>query len=78
MFKYRKLDPTDNEIRLLRVWPAWLHSARLQCSIPHFPAAKAPQYHALSYTWGTEPATEQILLIGEAFFVRPNLEAALR
>ena len=72
MFEYQKLDPNNNEIRLLQVLPAWRHSALLQCSISHFPAAEAPLYHALSYTWGMNDWVCAVHGVSVPFIIREH------
>lgn len=42
------------------------------------PIESAPQYEALSYTWGTDEPRTSILLEGQPLLIKPNLEGALR
>lgn len=37
----------------------------------------SPKFEALSYVWGTQDATEQIVLDGKEFYVKPNVANAL-
>lgn len=80
-FHYTSISHNTNEIRLLRVLrdPGHFQNDHLvQCNIIHTSLNSAPDYQALSYTWGEEVAHPPfILLEGRKFPVRPNLHSAL-
>ena len=48
------------------------------CALVQADVTSPPPYKALSYTWDAVPAGRQIVVDGQAFFVRRNLEKALR
>jgi hypothetical protein len=53
-FKYKPLNTSSNEIRLIRILPG-IDPEKLQCSLIHVSMDEDPQYNALSYAW-REPA----------------------
>ncbi|KAI1394862.1 heterokaryon incompatibility protein-domain-containing protein [Hypoxylon fuscum] len=61
----------SSHIRLLK--PIVLRQDLLSYQLVHFPRNQAPQYTAVSYTWGTEDKSKFILLNDREFRVRPNL-----
>jgi hypothetical protein len=71
-YPHHPLDPSSDQIRLLRV-RRWANY-RLRFSIDIFSLRKAPQYTALSYTWGPEKPTFNIKINGKDFEVRENLQ----
>jgi hypothetical protein len=77
MFKYRPLDTTRAQIRLLLVTR---NDDRIHCEI-HTTELKDPalrlRYHALSYTWGPSTPTASIFIDGHPYFVPQNLFAFL-
>ncbi|KAH7307946.1 heterokaryon incompatibility protein-domain-containing protein [Rhexocercosporidium sp. MPI-PUGE-AT-0058] len=79
-YQYGKLDPSKDEIRLLRILPkshtGW-SSNHLECSLFVASLAARPQYSALSYTWGDATGVVEISLDGYSFNVRQNLCDAL-
>jgi hypothetical protein len=75
-YEYVPLDEVANEIRVLFVPPAQDRSVPLITHLAHCPLN--PCYMALSYTWGVESATSEIVVNGQRMMVRPNLEKALR
>ena len=71
-YTYRSI--ANNEIRLLKVLPrAGAEDKTLRFSLRHFARQRAPQYEAISYTWGKETTTELIWVDDEKFFIRSNL-----
>jgi Heterokaryon incompatibility protein (HET) len=80
-YKYRPLDVTNREIRLIHLLPR-LSVAEddhlVSCRIEHASLDDDPTYLALSYTWGPEQPTQIILLEGKRFQVRENLAIVLR
>jgi hypothetical protein len=79
-FQYQPLDPTRNEIRLLKlsslVWPD-PEGCRVACKIVYAPFDNAPVYYALSYMWSDATTTKYIFVDGHYFNFTSNLEAAL-
>src|SRR6266536_227618 len=75
MYQYNPL--SLNYIRLLRILPG-AEEDQISCELSQHSLDDLPEYSALSYTWGDEPASEVILLDGEMFATRPNLHAALK
>ncbi|KAI1271132.1 hypothetical protein F5Y07DRAFT_35126 [Xylaria sp. FL0933] len=73
-FTYSRLGP--GELRLLR--PVSIRDGTfISLEIKHFTRNRAPQYAALSYTWGEGDETDMILLDERKFPVRRNLWSAL-
>lgn len=89
---FQPLDKTRNEIRTLSVQPSLDAEQILVCNLKivrlgsntgttdswHNYFFSEPVYEALSYTWGDDPACVEILLNGQIWMVRPNLNDALR
>ncbi|OOF98715.1 hypothetical protein ASPCADRAFT_162381 [Aspergillus carbonarius ITEM 5010] len=76
-FHYDTLSPEEQEIRLLCIHPSRNSKSPVQCSLKTVSLRQRPKYEALSYVWGTDHATEKILLEGNEFYVTPNLAKAL-
>ncbi|PWY83854.1 hypothetical protein BO94DRAFT_599309 [Aspergillus sclerotioniger CBS 115572] len=76
-FRYNTLNPEDYEIRLLCIHPSRNPKNPVQCSLKTVSLKKRPKFEALSYVWGTNHATDRILLEGNVFCVTPNLAKAL-
>jgi hypothetical protein len=76
-YEYPGLDTTQKQIRLLRL----RHRARdghlPQYELHTFDLKTAPNYIALSYTWGREPPTFPIRVNRKKLYIRPNLHAFL-
>ncbi|KAI0489506.1 heterokaryon incompatibility protein-domain-containing protein [Xylaria cf. heliscus] len=72
-YPYRQL--IDNDIRLLNILPG---HGTLECVLHQMPLAKEHMFYALSYTWGNNNESEEILLDGEPFKVTRNLHEALQ
>jgi hypothetical protein len=77
-FKYKALDPTNNEIRLLELLPrkngnSVSQKNGIQALLVHASLDKNPQYEALSYTWGNVFFSGQIVLNGHKFAVTENV-----
>jgi len=70
-FEYQPL--AEGEIRLIR----FLDADDLRCELKHFHLDHAPPYWALSYTWGTETATNDLFLNDRTLAIRQNLSLAL-
>ncbi|PQE32329.1 heterokaryon incompatibility -domain-containing protein [Rutstroemia sp. NJR-2017a WRK4] len=65
----------SNELRLLKPVDISHHSLHFQLST--FDRATVPPYTAVSYTWGTENASEIVNLNGYEIPIRPNLWSCL-
>lgn len=81
IFAYNTLH--TGEVRLLKLRPSDSKSAApagnlITVRFHDLDAEEIPQYEALSYVWGTEPADRSILLDNTHFAIKPNLEAALK
>lgn len=82
-FKYERLE--SFEIRLLRLYPSSGHgfakppSGSLETiRLQNNNSSASTQFEALSYFWGNEAADRTLSLGNTPFFIKPNLEAALR
>lgn len=75
-FTYEKLDQTKNGIRLLLLLPG-SQSAHVECRLEHRHFDNNLQYDALSYTWGANVFSRDILLNCESFPMTENLWTAL-
>ena len=72
-FTYQDLDHGAQQIRLLTV-SRHLTAGLINCTLSTFSVENTdPSYIALSYTWGSSPATKRILINGEIFLVGQNL-----
>ena len=76
-FKYERLDPACQEIRLLRLQPGTLDD-QPRCDIEVVSLQSKPDFVALSYVWGNEKNRKDILLRDDPSNVTANLELALR
>ncbi|OQO11897.1 hypothetical protein B0A48_03624 [Cryoendolithus antarcticus] len=77
-YQYQNLT-SQNEFRLLKLLPG--NRERLDCELHHYTlgSGRCPQYRAVSYTWGNDPARQSLHLSGNVMIrVRKNLKAALR
>jgi hypothetical protein len=72
-FKHSRLGST--QLRLLK--PVTASHQDISFKVLIVSRQSAPQYTAVSYTWGDADPTEVIYLDGEAFSVRPNLWSCL-
>lgn len=75
-FRYRDLDPIQQEIRILRILPA-ADGAPIACEILHTFLNDPRGYIAISYAWGDAEDTSSIALDGYEFPVTVNLWQAL-
>ncbi|KAI1130482.1 heterokaryon incompatibility protein-domain-containing protein [Nemania abortiva] len=71
-YPYRTL--LDNDIRLFYILPG---DGILECVLHQMPLVEEQVFRAVSYVWGDEFETEQILLDGEPFSVSRNLHELL-
>lgn len=77
-FPYFSIDPGRKEIRLAVIAPGH-ESEAINCALIKASIFEQPSpYKALSYTWGEGSAARPINIDGHTFFVRRNLERALR
>ncbi|KAK7934917.1 hypothetical protein PG985_000412 [Apiospora marii] len=83
-FLYTPLEDPENCLRLLQLHPAECHKQDLHATLSVFRREAAPPYRPVSYTWGTEKASSQLMIqnhrqqVWTRFAIRPNLEALLR
>lgn len=75
-FVYNTLQTHRPQIRLLLLLPGLDHE-KISCSLITVFLDDAPQYEALSYTWGDTNVKVSIVLHGQDFLVGTNLKAAL-
>lgn len=68
---YHKLSTDRFDIRLLRIRPG-AEEEPISCTLSRYQEG-ADDWSCLSYTWGSEPASETITINGGPFLVRPNL-----
>ncbi|KAK3935395.1 heterokaryon incompatibility protein-domain-containing protein [Diplogelasinospora grovesii] len=78
-FCYEPLKGPSDTIRLIVIEPtnSDADDPIITCSISHMRFDQRPQYEALSYMWGDEPATRRILLNGKGFLIKQHLYDAL-
>ncbi|CAG9978008.1 unnamed protein product [Clonostachys byssicola] len=77
-FLYSPVDTANGEIRLLTLHPATDKEASIVCDLERVRLRDNPQFEAISYTWGAEHPSVQIILNDSTFYVRENAAAALR
>lgn len=66
----------DGEIRLLQL-EAGKQTATIGCSLETVFFQDAPEYHAVSYAWGSTDKTNTICVNGNAFQITANLHSVL-
>lgn len=74
--KYRPLDLSTDEIRLLTLHPG-SDGDEISCILSHHNLTGNIEYEALSYTWGDNASLHTIILDGLPFRVTANLKTAL-
>lgn len=74
--KYRPLDLSTDEIRLLTLHPG-SDGDEISCILSHHNLTDNIEYEALSYTWGDNASLHTIILDGLPFRVTANLKIAL-
>jgi len=67
----------DSGFRILIIDPG-VEGSEINSSIQEFDLLEPPQYNAVSYVWGHEPAIHQIHVNKKPTFIRPNLFQALQ
>ncbi|KAL9105848.1 MAG: hypothetical protein Q9227_009056 [Pyrenula ochraceoflavens] len=77
-FEYTALDPTKQEIRLLKI--VAISGDQVECSLEHVSNEESsrPPYRALSYRWGDQNRRKRISVNGKKLEVGPNLFEALK
>ncbi|OBS29629.1 hypothetical protein FPOA_03568 [Fusarium poae] len=71
-FSYSPLVDQDFPIRVLQVESDDI-SESISCTLVNYKDANEKGWTCLSYTWGTEPPTEEIVINGSSFPVRNNV-----
>lgn len=74
-FEYPLLDKTKSQIRLLEILPQ--PDSSLHYSLSTFDVSTCPPYIALSYVWGNDEPRNTIVINGQDFVIRDNLNCAL-
>ncbi|TGO61471.1 hypothetical protein BCON_0027g00600 [Botryotinia convoluta] len=77
-FQYKELKHGLDEIRLLRILPSISKDDVVCCRFIHTALHRAPNYRALSYTWGAKIFSESIIVNGKRLSASKNLIGALR
>ncbi|GIZ45807.1 hypothetical protein CKM354_000895800 [Cercospora kikuchii] len=77
-FRYSALSSSTKQIRLLRVLEDVSAEFDCCCEIHNFEIELAPEYDAISYTWGSETPIKTIVVNDGALQVRQNCWIALR
>jgi hypothetical protein len=70
-FKYTPLPP--DHIRLLHISPLHSPIGDLACKLKVFALEERPRFEALSYAWGTQPASEHIVCNNAKLSISPHL-----
>ncbi|CAG7559951.1 unnamed protein product [Fusarium equiseti] len=76
-FSYEPLNTNDFPIRVIQVQPGET-SEPLSCTLLNYSDASEEGWNCLSYTWGTQPPKEEILINSVSFPVRSNVYNFLR
>ncbi|KAE9364237.1 HET-domain-containing protein, partial [Stipitochalara longipes BDJ] len=76
--EYVPLDLVAEEIRLVVLLPAKNRTDPLYAHFAHESIYGNVSYQCLSYTWGKDEMTSELILNGMTFPIRKNLEDALR
>ncbi|KAK5745156.1 hypothetical protein LTR17_001608 [Elasticomyces elasticus] len=78
MFHYRPLTDPSKQIRLLKLEPVRGGADEIRISLSSWDLAEAPEYVAISYTWGSDKSTHRICINDGGFCVRKNCSLALQ
>jgi hypothetical protein len=79
LYKHSQLPDWSQHIRILSLHPSKVLSAELEASLSvHVLEGHSTKYEALSYTWGSDTAPENLLLDGRRLQIGTNLRDALR
>ncbi|KAH6857537.1 heterokaryon incompatibility protein-domain-containing protein, partial [Alternaria alternata] len=76
-FKHEPLPDSTTHIRLLKIKSVDAED-RVVCLLTAWPMEEAPEYYALSYTWGSPTPSHQILINGCVFTAGQNCVYALK
>jgi hypothetical protein len=76
--QYLPLDHATDEVRLINLMGAKDPTDPLVAEFAYTPMNDETVYHALSYVWGQENASHEILLNGQTFLIRKYLDTCLR
>ncbi|KAH8672402.1 heterokaryon incompatibility protein-domain-containing protein [Ilyonectria robusta] len=82
-YTYEPLDDTQDEIRLIRFLSRdqdleqGYFNPPLELTLVHVSLAARPQYHALSYVWGSSMKPDMVRIDGKAMNITRNLYEAL-
>ncbi|OBT61694.1 hypothetical protein VE03_09406 [Pseudogymnoascus sp. 23342-1-I1] len=74
---YSPLDESRNEIRLVVILPSNDDDETISCKIQNVSLNEQPEYAALSYVWGDQAITKDIIVNGLPFAATTNLGSAL-
>ena len=78
-YEYTPLKNPASQIRLLEVFgDANDSSHQTKCLLTTWHVDSAPEYHAISYTWGPKEPTESIILNDASMTIRKNCADVLR
>lgn len=77
-YTYEPLDRETDSVRMLHFVPAPPDDDRIYCELEPYPISQCPPYIALSYTWGPNNPSHEIVLHGALFLVRENLWLVLQ
>lgn len=77
-YEYLPLDAVANEIRVIVVATDPDPEAPLILHLAHCPIVSEVAYYALSYTWGDDSESTEVIVNGQKLRIRKNLEGALR
>lgn len=77
LYAYTPLDPCKREIRLLRVRRRTFRP-EIVCDFIHVAVDEAPSFDSISYTWGGEALTDNIVVDGRRIAVTPTVSRWLR
>ena len=75
---HEPLDSSRHEIRLASRHPSLVPGSEIRCTLFNASLKGAPDYRALSYTWGDSKLTSLIWVNGDKIEVTGNLLAALK
>jgi hypothetical protein len=76
-YVHESLPDSKTHIRLLKILQGGFNQ-QVVCQMSTWPAADAPMYDAISYTWGDPDATTTIIINGKQKIVRRNCEYGLQ
>ena len=80
IMKYRSLDESKSEIRILNLLPEEKNSQSdsVQCTLEHMPLTAPSEYTALSYVWGLSRDPDWLFVDSSIVPITCNLMSALR